>query len=702
MEWSRYRLSRIKVFYDDEVRGVPCAPYPEHVEKLRASILDFSCSIVSVDNHLGKSSLDSAAGSWQKDHVDPAVKQAYGAHQKAMHLHQGGYQENEWVQLFRSWFFEPLESSSSASSGGPRSASRNNYYYDGFKTKWDGPWTLFDGRDDNDNSPLPEYERNKCPRPDFACFLPMYHLDAEPRIPRAGSSEGRNWHQSPNHPIVEQLSWSVLKSLWPYQLRPTPFKIFHKPPMEADLKCYPWLVVEHKKGGSDSLSRATVETVSCQAANAAACAVKLNENAARYAIESDDSIHIPPIPTITTIGSKVKVWIMYKARNFYVPDPTEYYEPRIKYKTFKSGFLMRAVWQGDMMNLQDTAKFQIILENVHTWAMRVFRPQISSYIDMWRVVHTNVGIGASSAALLHRQQIIERSQTIIPMIQDFLVNTSSYHAFDGRFTPLMMGMMFSLISTAQSQTITNEVDRILTEKIKALSLPSETSFGEARQPTQTRTTSAVRNRSSLLTLSPTVDNDDPTDGDCEDSQPSSVGPGISTSDALSNNENDFKHSTRSNPMMASPASSLSKTPCIPIPTVEDSPDFPVPSHREPVPPAESATSKDAVSARGPTPSEDGQVSVDSGGATPRGATASSPDGSETTKPSTPEQDPKPFRFILNDEIMAKSNTTATLPVFVAPKFDWRQTAPSISFEHTPSRSPSPFSYKESDANKGGR
>ena len=154
------------------------------------------------------------------------------------------------------------------------------------------------------------FERLKCPKPDCAFYLPMYHLDAKPKIPMVSEPEARQWNQAPDPSIVEPFSWSGLKELSEFGLRPTPFQVFKKQPMEARLNCYPWLLVEHKKEGIP------VNLVSCQAANGGACAVKLNQTAARYAAELPGDAHIAPFPTITTIGSHVKVWIMYFAQNF--------------------------------------------------------------------------------------------------------------------------------------------------------------------------------------------------------------------------------------------------------------------------------------------------------------------------------------------------------------------------------------------------
>lgn len=42
---------------------------------------------------------------------------------------------------------------------------------------------------------------------------------------------------------------------------------------------------------------------------------------------------------------------------------------------------MRAIWKGDVKSLTDIMAFWMILDNAHTWATRVFKPTIASYIE---------------------------------------------------------------------------------------------------------------------------------------------------------------------------------------------------------------------------------------------------------------------------------------------------------------------------------
>lgn len=194
-------------------------------------------------------------------------------------------------------------------------------------------WELF-GSSVNDTSDLNSFERSKCPKPDYACYLPMYHMDAAGQaIPKVPSPEGRQWNLAQEHSLVGVFSWSNLKELFAFGLRPTPFRVFHKPPQEANLNSYPWLLIEHKKEGVSGAE----ETVSCQAANGAACAVKLSQISARYAMVLPSHAHIPPMPTVTTVGSKVKVWITYYAEDFHAPCLSTKYSSDVAWKKRKQG-----------------------------------------------------------------------------------------------------------------------------------------------------------------------------------------------------------------------------------------------------------------------------------------------------------------------------------------------------------------------------
>ncbi|KAF9773101.1 hypothetical protein IL306_009144 [Fusarium sp. DS 682] len=214
-------------------------------------------------------------------------------------------------------------------------------------------WNLFDARDEGVLSPLTTV---KCPKPDQAFFLPIYHRNKDIGNPKVVDPEARQWHQFSDLSMMEPFTWSTFRELHRFGLQPTPFRIFEKPPLEANLRCYPWLVVEHKREKSER--EGLEQVVNCQAANAAACAVNLIRHTAQYAAELPEHAHIPPIPVITTVDE-------------------------VTTKRRQQGYVMRAIWKGDITQLKDVLKLKMLLDNAHTWATRVFKPLISSYIQQW-------------------------------------------------------------------------------------------------------------------------------------------------------------------------------------------------------------------------------------------------------------------------------------------------------------------------------
>ncbi|KAF5967124.1 hypothetical protein FBULB1_11329 [Fusarium bulbicola] len=538
MTWDRDDLDNKGFFFDDSIRTtIPWAPFPPHVEALRQSMLDFTCQDFDATSE------------------EDAATQHY-----AERYSEGGYSESDWEHFFRNHFFDPLVKNVSrslvkADSGLPedsRRISRCNYYYDKVVSDTDALWEAFNGKSDEvDNSTPHRFENVKCPKPDYAFYLPMYHLNTNFRIPGITNHKDREWHKTPTPSIMESFSWSNLKRLYKAGLRPTPFRVFHKEPREKDLKCYPWLLVEYKKAKYTNHERQQLEeTVCCQAANGSASAIKLNQIAARYAIELPDGSHIPPIPVVTTVGSEVKVWITYLAKDCMVLCGGRFsYSSRWEKRS--QAYMMNCIWKGDMTIPQDIVKFRLILENTYTWATRVFKPLITTYIDQWRFVHSRGGLDSTSAtlALARRQQTMELSGSVLPLIQGVLDRQSSLELDDSlhhRLTPMLMGVLVQQIFAAERQTLTREMDRIVAEKVKSLSLNAGTCSCPCTSNARRAATGGQTQESSQAT---TVNVEDPKDDDYVDSQSHRSGSSDSTP---STPTGELRRSTRLNPQVPSP------------------------------------------------------------------------------------------------------------------------------------------------------
>ncbi|CVK92134.1 hypothetical protein FPRO06_08884 [Fusarium proliferatum] len=356
LSWKRSSLAEIGFFYDEDLlseeqKDKGRKEFPPHVRRLEQAMLDFTCQ-----------------------ELDMPSRKDLKVRLEAERLASGGFSEDRWVDFFRTFFFNPLLQHASVSGGRSRISSRCQYYYDSIVFDTDSIWGAFD----KNNETVKVF---KAPKPDLVFYLPMYHLKTY--IPTITDYEARQWHKSSTPSLVESFSWSNLKNLHKFGLLATPFNILEKEkPQEQDLSCFPWLIVEYKKAKSapGELDRLK-EVVYCQAANASGCAVHLNANAARYAVKLVNDAQVPPVVSVTTVGPQVKVWITFFARDFmaYCWDFNG-----AKYEKQEKGYMMQCIWTGDMTVPQDILQFRLILENTYTWAKRVFKPLIATYIDQWK------------------------------------------------------------------------------------------------------------------------------------------------------------------------------------------------------------------------------------------------------------------------------------------------------------------------------
>jgi hypothetical protein len=140
---------------------------------------------------------------------------------------------------------------------------------------------------------------------------------------------------------------------------------------EQTMLGYPWLVAEYK---CEEQNRH--DEVYIQAANAARCVLQMYSNLVHVGNASDcnrksNDSRIPPLVTVTGVENEVKVWIASSVSERVEGNPTSELSR------------MKCIWEGDMRVFKDVIKFQSILENVHTWAMRDLRGTISAYLDQW-------------------------------------------------------------------------------------------------------------------------------------------------------------------------------------------------------------------------------------------------------------------------------------------------------------------------------
>jgi hypothetical protein len=185
--------------------------------------------------------------------------------------------------------------------------------------------------------------------------------------------------------LVRNFSVSTLLSLAKHGLLSSAAGIFNNTRrriVPSDCICYPWLIIEHKKAEQSKEGQSSTHHCYAQAANAAVAALMMYRTLAKHATPKV----VPPVVAMTTVGEAVRIWIAYCDDD----DHSEQYVRHLVYHVQKRSFLLTAaknmicIWEGDMTTVMGIIELETILENLHTWAMRVLRPWISHYIDQWK------------------------------------------------------------------------------------------------------------------------------------------------------------------------------------------------------------------------------------------------------------------------------------------------------------------------------
>jgi hypothetical protein len=146
------------------------------------------------------------------------------------------------------------------------------------------------------------------PRPDRVCYFTLYETTTDVYDAPASSREW-NWKNTAQQKLVENFSFDILEKLSQAGLKYTPLYMqgeISEKYNRKNLQCFPWLIIEHKKGNDKE-----AEHCYCQAANASAATLMLLQTVSRYAENQYKSKHVPPVVAVTTIGKKVRVWITH-------------------------------------------------------------------------------------------------------------------------------------------------------------------------------------------------------------------------------------------------------------------------------------------------------------------------------------------------------------------------------------------------------
>ncbi|PNP78790.1 hypothetical protein FNYG_07932 [Fusarium nygamai] len=471
MSWNRYDLGQANIFYDETHPLLSSFVLPPHVEEVKRCLTDFSCVINGRNDSFHEISKEVVEDLDRGLSLEPIGKAAEKIQQEVLGKIGGGYDEKVWQGIYEKRFFDQLIDSLSTSKEDLRRVSRNKYYYDQVIRSGDQVWTLFEP---DQKATTTRLRPVKSPKPDQAFFMPIYHHHNNTGLPKVVDPKARQWSQACGSRLMEPFTWSTLQALNKVGLEPSPFRIFDKSPLDANLRCYPWLVIEHKreKDQNEALER----VVTCQAANGAACAISLVQQTAQYAVKLPRNAHIPPIPVVTTVGSFVTVWLMYFAEDFNAPCSRRDTDEVVTRRR-KEGYVMRAIWKGDIGNLTDIMAFQMIIDNAHTWATRVFKPLIASYIEQWKHLHSDQEAGTVADLLLSsesralREKNIEQRRLVVPIVRDLLDAPIGMELDDmahKRVTPLFLGMLMHQICSMERELMSSQIEKAVTERLQII------------------------------------------------------------------------------------------------------------------------------------------------------------------------------------------------------------------------------------------
>ncbi|RYP58719.1 hypothetical protein DL769_008828 [Monosporascus sp. CRB-8-3] len=330
-ELDRATLEKNSIFFYEK-RG-EYGQVPAHVNSLRDALLDFGCtlserlSLYDDDQFEAHEMLHSVmdrlfVSNSERDSIVHSIQKYRKMKHDAQKLDDGCDREAEWVKFYEKNFLDKLCDEFEITDQDSRRVARAKFYYDDFDVSAkERPWGLFGGPGDFRK----EYGKADLttPIPDWVAYFRVYDLESSwSTIPN--SSSRWHWANSAKDSIVENFSLATLKELAEHGLQFSATNILpgnrKSSIVPSDLLCYPWLITEYKR-------KEKQEDVGCycQAANAGAASLML----------------------LQTLN-------------------------------------MVCVWEGDMNRIVHMVELQAILENTHTWAMRVLRPWISHQIDQWK------------------------------------------------------------------------------------------------------------------------------------------------------------------------------------------------------------------------------------------------------------------------------------------------------------------------------
>lgn len=113
-----------------------------------------------------------------------------------------------------------------------------------------------------------------------------------------------------------------------------------------------------------------------------------------------------------------------------------------------------------MREPQDILEFRMILENTYTWAKRVFKPLIATYIDQWKFAYAIDIPAVATVEKQRRQQTLELSRSALRLALSSLDTQPSLESHDDSFRSVTNSVIDLCDRFVQ------DVQRVIEEELK--------------------------------------------------------------------------------------------------------------------------------------------------------------------------------------------------------------------------------------------
>lgn len=146
-----------------------------------------------------------------------------------------------------------------------------------------------------------------------------------------------------------------------------------------------------------------------------------------------------------------------------------------------------------MTDLHDIQKFRLILENTHTWAARVFRPLISTYVEQWRYAHSH---DYTKEAMVRQEERLQLSRTARRYILGIMGDQIDLNADDD----LRHDAISKLVDLCEK--FVKDTDRVIDEELEAARLKGEKKKKKGASSKQRRRTLTASQTGQARSVSP--------------------------------------------------------------------------------------------------------------------------------------------------------------------------------------------------------